>query len=325
MSTPATPKITWDPVMIKEQDLAAAVTPPLDPWSGWAKLMDAPAADEVDEPLEVPATTVIEPASPEPESPDGPEMTETLKLTDTPELTETPEAPEPASPPAELGRDLGAAVAQLTAELADERRRREAAEDARREAESRQHSAEIEATRMGAEIASARARIGELERDRDEVIRRAEELLTAVRDRADQRLAAELDVTRRHWSELLAEERSRVGALESERAALAQRVEDAWLATAVLRRARPLRLRDSEPTTPAEAEEEVLEAFDEYETDPAFAAQSPDVADEIANLRQRLRARRNKPPDMPAVEDGVDQLRESRLARDAATKGRRRR
>ena len=157
------------------------------------------------------------------------------------------------------------------------------------------HPAEAEAAVLKAELAAARIRITELERDRDEVIRRAEELLTGVRERADQRLAEE----RRRGDELAA------------------RLRDAWMATAILRRARPLRLRDSEPATPLEAEEEVLEAFDEYEIDPAFAAQSPELATEIESLRQRLRNQLHRPPAMSAVEDGVDRLRESRLKRDA--------
>jgi len=163
------------------------------------------------------------------------------------------------------------------------------------------HPAEAEAAGLRAELAAARTRIAELEHDRDEVIRRAEELLTGVRERADQRLLEE----RRRADDLAAQLR------------------DAWMATAILRRARPLRLRDAEPTTPEEAEEEVLEAFDDYETDPAFAAESPELANEIESLRQRLRSQLHRPPDISTVEDGVDQLRESRLARDAATDRRR--
>lgn len=162
------------------------------------------------------------------------------------------------------------------------------------------HPAEAEAAALKAELAAARIRITELERDRDEVIRRAEELLTGVRERADQRLAEE----RRRGDELAA------------------RLRDAWMATAILRRARPLRLRDSEPATPLEAEEEVLEAFDDYEIDPAFAAQSPELATEIESLRQRLRNQLHRPPAMSVVEDGVDRLRESRLKRDAEGKRR---
>ena len=157
------------------------------------------------------------------------------------------------------------------------------------------HPAEVEAAGLRAELAAARTRITELERDRDEIIRRAEELLTGVRERADQRLL---------------EERRRADDL-------AARLRDAWMATAILRRARPLRLRDSEPATPLEAEEEVVEAFDEYETDPVFAAESPELASEIESLRQRLRSQLHRPPDMSTVDDGVDRLRESRLKRDA--------
>src|SRR5437764_9041026 len=188
--------------------------------------------------------------------------------------------PEPEPVPAQLS-DLTAAVAQLATELADERRRRAVADEGRRRAEERVHIAELDTTRVGADVAAARARIGELERDRDEVIRRAEELLTAVRERADQRLASELDAARSHWSKLLAEERRRVEVLDGERAALTKRLEDAWLAGAVLRRSRPLRPRGSTSGAGASPEEEVLEALDEHETDPALAAQSPDLVKEI--------------------------------------------
>lgn len=305
MSTPAAPKITSNPVMIQEQALIDThVTPRGDPWSGWAKLVDV-ADESAEEAVDVAPVGVAPELEPEPEA-------------DEPTPTPTPQ-------PAELSGDLVTAVAQLASELADERRRRTATEEGRRRAEQRLHAAEVDAAGVSAELTTARARIVELERDRDEVIRRAEELLTAVRERADQRLASELDAAGRHWSELLEEERRRVEALGRERAALTTRVEDAWLATAVLRRARPLRLPASEPETPAEAEEEVLEALDEYETDPAFAAESPELADEIEHLRQRLRARVHKPVDIDTVEDGVDQLREARLARDAQSKGRRRR
>jgi len=264
-----------------------------DPWSGWAKLVDpapvaAPPAEKPDEP---PAEPAVQPA---------------------------------VAPPDD---DLVSAVAQLAAELADERRRRTASEVARREADERAHVAEMEDARIAAELETARARITELERDRDEVIRRAEELLSAVRERADQRLASELDTASRHWSELLDEERRRVETLDSERAALLTRMEDAWLAVAVLRRSRPLRPRASgaDPTTVDEAEEEVLEVLEEHETDPSFAAESPELACEIESLRQRLRARHRKPVGIDAVEDGVDQLREARLARDADNRNRRRR
>ncbi|MBV8161142.1 MAG: hypothetical protein JO265_09485 [Acidimicrobiia bacterium] len=225
---------------------------------------------------------------------------------------------------AERGGDLATAVARLVGELADERRLRATADAARREAEARMHAAEAHAVRSAAEVASERARIGELERDRDEVIRRAEELLTAVRVRADQRRAAELEAARRHWGELLADERRRVEAVDVERAALAQRVQDAWLAAAVLRRARPLRPRSTAPTTPEAAEEEMLEALEGHETDPALAADSPRLAEEIEQLRQRLRSRIHRAPDIPTVEDGVEDLRQARIARDAEGEGRRR-
>lgn len=280
------------PVSIQEQslnqvsDLEPAPSP--DPWSGWARLMDRAAKQ----------------AEPEPESEPEPH----------------PEAPVSAN------EDLVKAVSQLAAELADERRRRSDSEMARAKADERLHAAEMKAVEVAAEVQAARARIGELERDRDEVIRRAEELLTAVRERADQRLASELDAAGRHWSELLDEERRRVEALDSERTALLTRLEDAWLAVAVLRRSRPLRPRayGADPETVEEAEQQVLEVLEEHEVDPAFAAESPELASEIEHLRTRLRSRLHKPPEIDAVEDGVDQLREARLARDAAPKNRRR-
>jgi hypothetical protein len=69
----------------------------------------------------------------------------------------------------------------------------------------------------------------------------------------------------------------------------------------------------------------VLEALDTYEIDPGFAEESPELAHEIEDLRQRLRNRVHHPLDIDAVEDGVDQLRESRLARDSDRRARRRR
>ena len=293
--------------MIQEQALSDTAPSP-DPWSGWAKLVDLPASvadPEPPPPVEIAPTPPIPPAAP------------------TPPAAPIPPAA-PAPPPALPNDDLVKAVAQLAAELADERRRRAAAEAARREADARLHAAEMEAARGDAEVSTARGRIAELERDRDEVIRRAEELLTAVRERADQRLACELDAANRHWSELLAQERSRVEALEREQAAITARVHDAWLAAALLRRSRPLRPRTGTPMTPEEAEAEALEALEEQEPDPTLVAESPELAEEIENLRQRLRGRVHKPADIDTVEDGVDQLREARLAREAAGKGRRR-
>jgi len=226
--------------------------------------------------------------------------------------------PEPEPAP-----ELATVVARLADELADERRLRAVAEEGRREAEARVHAAEAEAARLLAEVTAGQKRIAELEHDRDDVIHRAEELLSAVRERGDQRLASELEVARRHWGELLAEERRRGDALDGERAALLKRVQEAWLAAAVLRRARPLRPRSSTPTTVTAAEEEVLEALEESETDPALAAESPELADEIEQLRQSLRARRHKAADIPTVEDGVEDLRVARLAREGTAGGRR--
>ena len=286
--------------MIQEQARSDTAPSP-DPWSGWAKLVDLPASVADPEP---PPPVEIAPTSP-PAPPPAP-------------------PPTPQVPTAVPNDDLVKAVAQLAAELADERRRRAAAEAARREADARLHAAEVDAARGDAEVSTARGRIAELERDRDEVIRRAEELLTAVRERADQRLAGELDTANRHWSELLAHERSRVEALEREQAAITARVHDAWLAAAVLRRSRPLRPRTGTPMTPEEAEAEALEALEEQEPDPTLVAESPELAEEIENLRQRLRGRVRKPADIDTVEEGVDQLREARLAREAAGKGRRR-
>jgi hypothetical protein len=282
--------------MLQEQAVGdLGVVPPPDPWSGWAHVVDLPASVEYD-------------------------LDEDDGAADAP--AQAADA-EPLVPPE--NDDLAAALAQLVAELADERSRRVAAEEARHEAETRVHAAEVQAARLTAEVEAERGRVLQLERDRDEVIRRAEELLTAVRERADQRRAAELEAAGSQWSELLAEERRRVEALDGERAALTKRLEDAWLAGAVLRRSRPLRPRGSTSDAGAEAsaEQEVLEALDGHETDPLVAAESPQLADEIERLRQRLRAQLHKPPNMPTVEDGVDRLRESRLARDAESEGRR--
>ena len=276
-------------------------TPP-DPWSGWAKVVDLSASSEDD--LE--------------DQDDHEDADE--EAVDTAEGADGADAHEPAT-----DGDLATAVSQLAAQLADERSRRAAVEDALHQAEARVHTAEVEVARLSTEVAVERSRIPELERDRDDVIRRAEELLTAVRERGDQRMAAELEAARRHWSELLSEERRRVEVLDSERAALTKRLEDAWLAGAVLRRSRPLRLRPLAPDAGAAAsEEEALEILEEYETDPSMAAESPQLAEEIEGLRQRLRAQLHKPPNMPTVEDGVDRLREARLARDAEPGGRRR-
>ena len=277
---------------------ASEGTPP-DSWSGWAKVVDLPASvgNEIDD----------DEADKE--------------VADTVEDAGRPDAPVPAPE-----GDLAAAVSQLAAQVADERSRRTAVDEALHQAETRAHTAELEVARLATEVATERSRIVALERDRDEVIRRAEELLTAVRERADQRMAAELEATRRHWSELLSEERRRVEVLDNERAGLTKRLEDAWLAGAVLRRSRPLRLRPLAPgaAAVASAEEEALEILEEHETDSSLIAESPQLAEEIEGLRQRLRAQLHKPPNMPTVEDGVDRLREARVARDAESAGRRR-
>jgi len=237
----------------------------------------------------------------------------------------TPADEPPAEPVAEPepGPELATVVARLADELADERRLRTVAEDRWRDADARAHAAEAEAARHLAEVTAGQKRIAELERDRDEVIRRAEELLTAVRERGDQRLASELETARRQWSDLLAEERRRGDALDGERAALLKRVQDAWLAAAVLRRSRPLRPRSSMPATAEAAQQEVLEALDESETDPAFAAESPQLAGEIEELRQRLRGQVYKPAEIDEVEEGVEDLRVLRLAREQASNRRR--
>jgi hypothetical protein len=215
-------------------------------------------------------------------------------------------------------------VAQLTGQLADERARRANAEDALRQTQSVAHAAEVEKARLTAELGAERSRASQLERDRDEVIRRAEELLTAVRERADLRLAAELDAARRHWSELLAEERRRVEVLDGERAALTKRLEDAWLVGAVLRRSRPLRPWSSDEGDEHEDEDDHDDAAVAEESELPEWAESPELAAEIEHLRERLRAQLHKPPGLPAVEAGVDRLRESRLARDAEGSRRRR-
>jgi hypothetical protein len=267
------------------------LVPAPDPWSGWAQVYELPASVEHD-------------------------------LAD----EEGPTSPDPgpaSAPPDDAG--LQGALAGLADALADERTRRNQAEDALRQALTTSHACEVEVARLGAELAAERTQVAQLERDRDDVIRRAEELLTAVRERADQRLAAEGDAARRHWSELLTEERRRVEVLDGERASLLKRLEDAWMAGVALRRSRPLRPWapppedvgdvDHESSAPAEAME------DDY-VEPPLQGETPELTAEISRMRARLRAQLHKPPDLPDVEAGVDRLRETRLARD---KDRRRR
>src|SRR5439155_282740 len=55
----------------------------------------------------------------------------------------------------------------------------------------------------------------------------------------------------------------------------------------------------------------------------AAASDGSETGEDIERLRARLRAQLHKPPPLSKVEEGVDQLRESRLARD--NEGRRRR
>ena len=278
MSTPAVPMISGtrhDPavkMMQQSNDAAVRVMQP--------PVLAETGAEQSPDPWSGLARVIEAAAPPEPESAAEPEH-----------------AAEPTRAP-----ELAATLARLADELTDERRLRAVAEDGRRVSEVRAHAAEAEAARLRAQVTAGQTRTAELERDRDDVIHRAEELLTAVRERADQRLA---------------EERQRADAM-------AARVQDAWLAAAVLRRARPLRPRSSTPTTVTAVEQEVLEALDENETDPALAAESPELAGEIEQLRQRLRSRLHKPADIPTVEDSVEDLRVARLARDSEPAGRRR-
>ena len=146
-------------------------------------------------------------------------------------------------------------------------------------------------------------------------------------------VAAELEAQRARGHEMgveLERERQRVEVLEADQVGLIRRLEDAWAAIPGSRRGRPLRLQSTaEPISasapaPRSPEEELASA------PPAVAmapAASPELAEEIEHLRERLRARLHKPPDLPAVEAGVDRLREARLAREAPSeaKGRRRR
>jgi hypothetical protein len=269
--------------MIQHQDLSEqTLVPAPDPWSGWAHVYELPASVEYD-------------------------------LADE-ESSSTPDPGPVSAPPDDDG--LRGALGQLADALADERGRRNEAEDALRLAVTTEKACEVEVTRLGAELAAERTRVAQLERDRDDVIRRAEELLTAVRERADQRGAAELEATRLHWSELLTEERRRVEVLDGERASLLKRLEDAWMAGGALRRSRPLRPWappaedvDDDSSVPAEAME------DDY-VEPPLQGETPQLTAEITRMRARLRAQLHKPPDLPDVEAGVDLLRETRLARD---------
>ena len=139
--------------------------------------------------------------------------------------------------------------------------------------------------------------------------------MTAVRERADERLASELEADRRHWQEVVAEERRRVEVLEGERAALVRQLQEAWQSPSGVRRARPLR---------AAADEAAGDQPPEPALVPVAAPPDPtETADDIERLRERLRAQLHRPAPLARVEEGVDQLRESRLARD--NEGRRRR
>jgi len=162
--------------------------------------------------------------------------------------------------------------------------------------------------------------VAKLEQERDEVIHRAEELLSAVRERGDRRLAAELDASKRHWSELLAAERRRVEVLDGERATLLKRLEDSWTAIdppSARRRSRP-----SRPRTPPKGD--VAKDVEPTEKADAGVKQPADgESAEIDQLRQRLRSRLHKVAEMDDVEDGVDRLRESRLAREKERRRRR--
>lgn len=223
--------------------------------------------------------------------------------------------PSPVSAPLPPEEPAAAALRELLGCLEQARAERSAAQVAREEAEAIAQAAHLEVARLAAELAAERARVSQLERDRDDVIRRAEDLVTAVRERADQRLASELEADRRHWRDVVAEERRRVEVLEGERTALVRQLQEAWQSTGAVRRARPLR-------PAAEAAEPVVNS------EPALvpAGASPDgrdTAEDIERLRSRLRAQLHRPPPLADVEEGVDQLRESRLARDA--EGRRRR
>lgn len=218
------------------------------------------------------------------------------------------EQPSVASEPEE---PLAEALLQLTATLEDERTLRLAAEE-----QVRLGIAEI--ARLTAELAAERTRIAQIERDRDDVLHRAEELLTGMRERADQRVADEVETANRHWSDLLAEERRRVERLDRERTGLLKRLEQALTPTDA--KAAPPRPRPRPKPAPA-AEDVAPEPTAE---EPAAPGSEPaELEAEMKDLRQRLRARLRRAPDMDDVEDGVDALREARLARE--NQGRRRR
>ncbi|MCU1448070.1 MAG: hypothetical protein JWP02_240 [Acidimicrobiales bacterium] len=271
------------PDMIQHTDLSEqTLVPAPDPWSGWAQVYELPASVEHD-------------------------------LADE-EGSSTPDPGPASAPPDDAG--LQGALGRLADALADERGRRNQAEDALREALTTAQASEVEVARLGAALAAERTQVAQLERDRDDVIRRAEELLTAVRERADQRRAAELEDARRHWSELLTEERRRVEVLDGERASLLKRLEDAWMAGGALRRSRPLRPWAPPPEDVEGESSATDEAMEDDYVEPPPQGETPQLTAEIARMRARLRAQLHKPPDLPDVEDGVDRLRETRLARD---------
>src|SRR5437773_1286445 len=209
------------------------------------------------------------------------------------------DAEAPLAPPED---PLAAAVQELTACLEEARGQRAATETARQEADAAAQGAHLEVVRLAAELAAERARVAQLERDRDDVIRRAEDLVTAVRERADQRLATELEADRRHWQEVVTEERRRVEVLEGERTALVRQLQEAWQSTTAARRARPLRPSPHDPAPDDPLEPALVPV--------AAPSDGSETGEDIERLRARLRAQLHKPPPLSKVEEGVDQLRE---------------
>jgi chromosome segregation ATPase len=188
---------------------------------------------------------------------------------------------------------LVAALADLTRCVEDERRERLAAQAAVRRARDEIELSRVQAAQLAAELDAERSR-------RHEV-------------------AAELEAERARAQELLEHERRRVEVLEGERAALVKRLEEQWAGAPSSRRSRPLRplhppdmTAELPPGATLSAEEEMEAAAPELAMEP----EPPEMAEEIERLRERLRSRLHKPPDLPTVEAGVDRLRESRLARE---------
>ena len=208
---------------------------------------------------------------------------------------EQPEAPAPVEDPdsASDWKPLVAALADLTRCVDDERQERLAAQAAVRRAREEIELARVQAAQLAGELEAERSRRHQVQ--------------------------AELEAERARAQEVLEHERRRVEILEGERAGLVKRLEELWASVASSPRARPLRPLHAPDMTAELPSGAVLSPEEEMEAaapEMAMEPEPPEMAAEIERLRERLRARLHKPPNLTTVEAGVDRLRESRLARE---------